>query len=68
MPRDLLQTPLALYELARLAILIGLRFRGEYWAWRMHTAFGGGRPKSPWERLRSVLDYGRWVRRARRVL
>ena len=31
-----------LYQLARLALLSGFRFRGSYWAWRAHTAVGRG--------------------------
>jgi len=54
------------YELARLAFLSGFRFRGPYWQWRMHTAFGRGKPPTP-ELLHSILDYGRWVYRTRRM-
>jgi hypothetical protein len=53
------------YELARLAFLTGFRFRGPYWSWRLHTAFGRGKP-GPIALVRSVLDYGRWVHRMRR--
>jgi hypothetical protein len=56
----------ALCELARLAALSGFRFRGRYWRWRMHTAFGRGYPASRTELIRGVLAYGRWVRRMRR--
>jgi hypothetical protein len=55
-----------LYELARLAVLTGFRFRGAYWSWRLHTAFGRGYPPSRRELVRSVLAYGRWMRRMRR--
>jgi hypothetical protein len=65
----------ALYELARLAVVSRFRFRGAYWSWRLHTAFGRGYPKGRtagrWgERgaiVHSVLDYGRWVYRMRRM-
>jgi hypothetical protein len=61
----------ALYELARLGMVSGFRFRGPYWQWRFHTAFGRGRPKAPWWQrgslLHSVYDYGRWVYRMRRM-
>lgn len=65
----------ALYELARLAVLSRGRFRGAYWSWRLHTAFGRGYPTGRWpgrwgERgaiVHSVLDYGRWVYRMRRM-
>lgn len=55
-----------LYELARLAALTRFRFRGDYWSWRLHTAFGRGYPRSRWELARSVLAYGRWMFRLRR--
>lgn len=55
----------SLYELARLGVLSGFRFRGKYWQWRLHTAFGRGQP-SRWELIRSVLAYGRWVHEIRR--
>ena len=56
----------AMYELARLAVLSGFRFRGAYWRWRLETAFGQGYPRSRGELIRAVLAYGRWVRRMRR--
>ncbi|MBC7835182.1 MAG: hypothetical protein H7Y88_08785 [Phycisphaerales bacterium] len=56
----------AVYELARLAILTRFRFKGPYWTWRQHTAFGRGLPESRRELLASVLEYGAWVRRMRR--
>jgi len=55
-----------LYELARLAVISRFRFRGAYWTWRMHTAFGRGKPPLP-QLLSSVLDYGRWAYRTRRM-
>lgn len=64
--RPLLTLPGALYELARLAVITRLRFRGPYWSWRMSTAFGRGLPPRP-ELLRSILDYARWVRAMRRL-
>jgi hypothetical protein len=62
----LLDTLGGLYELARLAVLSRFRFRGPYWSWRMHTAFGRGVPASRMEVVRAVLAYGRWMRRMRR--
>lgn len=64
--RWLIDTLGGLCELARLAILSRFRFAGAYWQWRLHTAFGRGYPSSRAELARSVLDYGRWVYRARR--
>lgn len=55
-----------LYELFRLAVVTRFRFRGAYWSWRMYTAFGRGRPPLP-ELLASVLEYGRWAYRTRRM-
>ncbi len=60
--RDL---PGGMYELLRLAVITRLRFRGPYWTWRLHTAFGRGYPASPLELVRSVLEYGIWMRRMR---
>ena len=64
--RYLLDTLGGLYELARLGVLSRFRFRGPYWAWRMHTAFGRGMPGSRLELLRGVMAYGRWMHRMRR--
>ena len=55
----------AMYELLRLCVITRLRFRGNYWRWRLATAFGKGYPASRWELVRSVLDYGRWMHRMR---
>jgi hypothetical protein len=57
----------ALYELARLGVLSGFRFRGPYWRWRLHTAFGRGYPASRRELVRSVLAYGRWIHQMRQM-
>ncbi len=54
-----------LYQLTRLALLSGFRFRGPYWQWRLHTAFGQGYPASRLELARSILAYGRWMHRQR---
>ncbi|MFG0284631.1 MAG: hypothetical protein ACF8R7_09440 [Phycisphaerales bacterium JB039] len=54
-----------LWELLRLGWLTRFRFRGPYWQWRMHTAFGRGYPPRR-ELIASVLEYGRWMRRMRR--
>jgi len=57
----------ALWELLRLGLRTGFRFRGPYWRWRLHTAFGRGYPVSKQETLKSVFTYGRWVYRMRRM-
>ena len=64
--RRLLENAGGLYELLRLALTSRLRFRGRYWAWRMHTAFGRGYPGRR-ELVRGVLEYGRWIYRMRRL-
>lgn len=64
--RHLLDTLGGLYELARLGVLTRFRFRGPYWTWRMHTAFGRGYPASRLELVRSILAYARWMHRTRR--
>jgi hypothetical protein len=56
----------AVYELARLAVVMRLRFGGAYWRWRIETAFGRGLPGSRWELVCSLVEYGRWVRAIRR--
>jgi hypothetical protein len=61
-----METLLGLVELARLAVISGFKFRGPYWTWRMHTAFGRGVPADRWAYYASILEYGRWVRRMRR--
>lgn len=63
--RWILDTCWGIYELARLGVLSGFDFKGPYWQWRMHTAFGRGTPPRA-ELIRSVLDYGRWMHRMRR--
>jgi hypothetical protein len=62
----LLDTLGGLYQLLRLGVLTRFDFKGDYWAWRMHTAFGRGRPASRRTLARAVLEYGRWVHRMRR--
>lgn len=54
-----------LYQLARLAVISRFRFRGAYWAWRRHTAFGRGAPRSKLEVARAVVEYGVWMHRMR---
>ncbi|MBC7771047.1 MAG: hypothetical protein H7210_00995 [Pyrinomonadaceae bacterium] len=55
-----------LYQLARLGVLTRFDFRGPYWDWRLHTAFGKGYPSSRHELFRSVLEYARWMHRMKR--
>lgn len=64
--RRVLDTIGGLYQLARLAVVSRFNFRGPYWTWRLHTAFGRGYPESRWEMVRAVMDYARWVHRMRR--
>jgi hypothetical protein len=57
-----------IWELFLLAAGSGFRMRGRYWRWRHETAFGrddGVRP-GRWQRVRAMLDYGRWVHRMKR--
>lgn len=60
-----LETVGGIYQLARLGVVTGFRFKGPYWQWRLQTAFGRGYPERG-ELIRSVIDYGRWVHRMRR--
>ncbi len=64
--RWVIDTAGGVYELLRLGVVTRLRFRGKYWSWRLETAFGRGYPKSRWEMVLAVLEYGRWIRRMRR--
>lgn len=57
----------SLWQLARLALVTRLAFKGDYWQWRMHTAFGRGQPRSRLALLHSVLEYGLWVHHIRRT-
>lgn len=66
--RSAWETLAGISELIRLGAITRFRFRGPYWKWRLSTAFGRGYPASRWELLRSVLEYGRWVRRMRRLM
>ncbi|HRQ73489.1 MAG TPA: hypothetical protein PLU35_10715 [Phycisphaerales bacterium] len=56
-----------LYALVRLGFITRFRFGGQYWRWRLHTAFGGGMPESRVESVRAVVRYGRWMHRMRRL-
>lgn len=55
------------YELGRLGVISRFRFRGDYWTWRRHTAFGRGMPASRRELVGAVLRYGAWIGRMRRL-
>lgn len=52
-------------ELLRLGFVTRFRFGGPYWAWRMETAFGRGKPSRS-EMVRSAVKYGAWARRMRK--
>lgn len=56
---------LGLCQLVRLGVVTRFRFRGPYWQWRLHTAFGRGEPDSRAETVRAVVEYGRWIQRTR---
>jgi hypothetical protein len=53
------------WELLRLGMITRFRFRGPYWQWRLHTAFGRGYPPRR-ELIASTLEYARWMRQMRR--
>lgn len=55
-----------LWQLLRLGVITRFRFRGDYWSWRMATAFGRGMPETRGGLVQSVLEYGRWMHRTRR--
>ena len=66
--RRWLETLGGLWELLLLAARSRFRMGGAYWRWRRETAFGTDPARRPprRERLRAVLDYGRWVYRMKR--
>jgi hypothetical protein len=66
--RGLIETLGGLWELFLLAVGSRFRVRGPYWRWRYETAFGGDPAARPprRQRLRAMLDYGRWVYRMKR--
>jgi hypothetical protein len=59
-----------LWCLALLAMRGAWRTRSAYWQWRHETAFGHNAAQRPplHERLRAMIDYGRWVYRMKRRL
>jgi len=65
--RSIIEFPCAIYQLTRLAIISRFRFKGDYWSWRLQTAFGRGYPATRRELLMSIIDYGRWIHRTRRM-
>ncbi|MHC4991068.1 MAG: hypothetical protein ACYTGC_08815 [Planctomycetota bacterium] len=66
--RRLIETIGGLWELLLLAGRSRFRLRGPYWSWRRETAFGSDPARCPprRDRVRQVLDYGRWVYRMKR--
>lgn len=66
--RRFIDTIGGLWELFLLGWKTRFRMRGAYWKWRKETAFGVDPAAMPprRERLRAVLDYGRWVYRMKR--
>ena len=62
-------TIIGAWELMRLGIRTRFRFRGPYWRWRVETAFGADPASRPPRRqmMHAALDYGRWIRRMRRM-
>ncbi len=60
------QIPVAVLELLRFAVITRFRFRGRYWAWRMHTALGHA-PSNTRGRARAAIEYGLWIRKMRRI-
>lgn len=64
--RHVLLTLAAGWELLRLGFVTGFKFKGPYWRWRMHTAFGRGMPEGgTWGLVKSVVEYGKWVHQQR---
>jgi hypothetical protein len=64
--RWVIDTAGGMYELLRLGVITRFRFKGPYWQWRLHTAFGRGYPRSKLEMVRAVVEYAKWARRQRR--
>ena len=66
--RYAIETLGGLWELFILAVKTRFRLRGSYWTWRHETAFGTDRSRMPSraQRVRAILDYGRWLWRMKR--
>jgi hypothetical protein len=66
--RSALETLGGLWALLMLAFKTRFRLRGPYWRWRHETAFGSdpGRMPRRAQRIRAMLEYGKWVWRMRR--
>jgi len=66
--RHVIDTIGGVWELILLAWKSRFRMRSVYWRWRYETAFGTDPTKMPprLQRLRAMLDYGRWVYRIKR--
>lgn len=56
-----------LYELLRLGFQTRFKFKGPYWQWRLHTAFGTKGPPSKSAAIAAALRYGRWIHRIRKA-
>ena len=66
--RSFMDTFGGVWELALLAIKSRLRLRSGYWKWRYETAFGTDPTRWPplRQRIRAMIDYGKWVHRMKR--
>ncbi len=67
--RNIAETLGGVWELGCLGVKTRFRLRGAYWRWRQETAFGCDPALRPShrQRLRAILDYGRWVYRMKRL-
>jgi len=67
--RRVIETIGGLWELFLLGWRSRFRFNSPYWRWRYETAFGSDPALRPprRERIRAMLDYGRWVRRMKKL-
>ena len=67
--RSCIDTIGGIWALAWLGVQSGFRMNGPYWRWRRETAFGSDPEQWPSarERRKTMLEYGRWVFRMRRL-
>lgn len=56
-----------LYEMLRMGVISRFKLRGEYWAWRTHTAFPDGDPPTGHSKPRLALEYFMWAHRIRKL-
>lgn len=67
--QNVIDTIGGIWALLVLALTTRCRLRGKYWRWRYETAFGSEPDKytTRRQRLRAMIEYGKWVRRMKKL-